>query len=74
MRCSECLVVINMVVMHAVGYIRRTDGLSGCFVGLAPKLVGTVVAVFGSERVAKRLGYGEIVDRRKSETLSDSEL
>lgn len=58
---------------HTVGYIRRTDGLSGCFVGLAPKLAGTVLAVFGSESIAKRLGYGEIADERKSETLSDRE-
>lgn len=59
---------------HLVGYIKRTDGLCGCFVGIGPKLAGMIIGSFGSERIAKRLGYGEIVDTRQTETLTDSEL
>lgn len=61
-------------IFKYVGHIRQADGLSGCFVGLVPKLMGTVVAGFGSERIAKRLGYGEVHSEGRSEDLSDNEF
>lgn len=62
-----------LICLSPAGHIRRTDGFAGCFVGLGPKLMGTIVAAFGAERITKWLGFAEIVDNRRSETLTDRE-
>lgn len=51
-------------------HIKRVDGLSGCYRGLTPKLVGSIVGVIGSKRVADKLGLDEI-DENESKDESD---
>ncbi|XP_017057813.1 mitochondrial carrier homolog 2 [Drosophila ficusphila] len=43
-------------IFQYAGHIRRIDGFYGCYRGLAPKLVGSLVAMVVSERVADSLG------------------
>lgn len=52
-------------------HIKTVDGLAGCYRGLAPKLVGSVVGVIGSKRVADKLGLDEVDD---SDSKDDSEM
>lgn len=40
-------------------HIKNVDGLYGCYRGLTPKLIGSVVGVIGSKRVAEKLGLEE---------------
>lgn len=42
-----------------VKHIKKVDGLSGCYRGLTPKLIGSIVGVVGSKRVAEKLGLDE---------------
>lgn len=56
---------------HTVKHIKKVDGLSGCYRGLTPKLVGSVVGVIGSKRVAEKLGLDENDD---NESKDESEL
>lgn len=51
-------------------HIKRVDGFSGCYRGLTPKLVGSIVGVIGSKRVADKLGLDEI-DENESKDESD---
>lgn len=37
-------------------HIKTVDGLSGCYRGLTPKLIGSVIGVIGSQKVMDRLG------------------
>lgn len=52
-------------------HIKKVDGLSGCYRGLTPKLVGSVVGVIGSKRVAEKLGLDECDE---NESKDESEL
>lgn len=45
--------------MYVVKHIKSVDGLSGCYRGLTPKLIGSVAAVIGSEKVAAKFGFSE---------------
>ncbi|GAB0089855.1 mitochondrial carrier homolog 2 [Sergentomyia squamirostris] len=45
-------------IFQYVRYIRSTDGYAGCFRGLMPKLLGTVMSSIGSERIARHFGLG----------------
>lgn len=56
---------------NTVKHIKKVDGLSGCYRGLTPKLVGSVVGVIGSKRVAEKLGLDESDD---NESKDESEL
>ncbi|XP_055690993.1 mitochondrial carrier homolog 2 [Lutzomyia longipalpis] len=55
-------------IFQYVKYIRGVDGYSGCFRGLAPRLVGTVVSTLGSERIAKHFGC---VEEKESSDYDD---
>lgn len=57
-------------IFQYAGYILKTDGLSGCYRGLAPKLAGSIVGSLCSERIADRLGVATTADDSKD----DSEL
>lgn len=46
--------------MFVVKHIKSVDGLSGCYRGLSPKLLGSVVSVIGTKKVADKLGLVEI--------------
>lgn len=52
-------------------HIKSVDGLSGCYRGLTPKLIGSVVGVIASKRVAEKLGLDENDD---NEGKDESEL
>lgn len=52
-------------------HIKRCDGLSGCYRGLTPKLVGSIVGVIASKRVADKLGLDEIDE---SDSKDDAEI
>lgn len=58
----------------SVKYIKRVDGLVGCYRGLGPKIIGTVVSSIGSEKIALKLGFERIPDDNKDESeLSEEE-
>lgn len=59
------------MINHTVKHIKRVDGLSGCYRGLTPKLVGSIVGVIASKRVADKLGLDEIDE---NESKNDSEI
>lgn len=52
-------------------HIKNVDGLAGCYRGLTPKLVGSVIGVIGSKRVAEKLGLDE---NDENESKDESEL
>lgn len=70
---NKSLLIKYIMVFYLVSYIKRTDGLAGCYVGLAPQLIGTIVAMVGSEKIANRLGYKE-EPNRSGGTKTDQEL
>lgn len=46
----------------------------GCYRGLGPKVVGTIVSSIGSEKIALKLGFETIPDDDKNEIeLSEEE-
>lgn len=47
------------------------DGFNGCYRGLAPKLIGSIVGVVASKRVADKLGLNE---NDESDSKDDSEI
>lgn len=47
------------------------DGFYGCYRGLSPKLVGSIVSVVGSKKVADKLGLSE---NDETEQKEDSEM
>lgn len=55
-------------------HIKRVDGLSGCYRGLTPKLVGSIVGVIGSKRVADKLGLDDIDEIDESGSKDESEI
>lgn len=54
-----------------MGYIRRMDGITGCYRGLTPKLLGNIASVLGSEKIAEQLGLGVPPEK---EDVNDDEL
>lgn len=58
-------------VFQYVSYIKGIDGLSGCYRGLTPKLLGNVVSVLSSEKIAEQLGLGATPEK---EDVNDDEL
>lgn len=54
-------------------HIKRVDGFAGCYRGLTPKLVGSVVGVIGSKRVADKLGLEELEEKDENE-LTEQEM
>ncbi|KAH8274983.1 hypothetical protein KR018_005141 [Drosophila ironensis] len=61
-------------IFQYAGHIRRVDGFYGCYRGLAPKLVGSVVAMVVSERVADKLHLEQPDEIKEDYGLSDEEL
>lgn len=59
-----CAVVFSFTliisVVLVVNYIRKVDGLAGCYRGLAPKIFGNILGSIGSERIAIKLGFGQV--------------
>ncbi|XP_055322263.1 mitochondrial carrier homolog 2 [Sitodiplosis mosellana] len=58
-------------IFQYVKHIKKVDGLAGCYRGLTPKLVGSVIGVIGSKRVAEKFGLD---DNDDNESKDDSEL
>lgn len=55
-------------------HIKSVDGLYGCYRGLTPKLIGSVVSVIGTKKVAGKLGLNDDSEKNeKDEELSDEE-
>lgn len=54
-----------------VKHIKSVDGLSGCFRGLTPKIIGSVVSVIGSKKIANKFVSDLIVE---NEDKDDTEL
>lgn len=52
-------------------HIKRVDGFYGCYRGLTPKLVGSIIGVIGSKRVADKLGLDEA---EENESKDDSDI
>lgn len=59
----------------SVKYIKRVDGLAGCYRGLTPKLLGQVAGTFGSEKVMRKFGYdpNELDDDKDESELTEEE-
>lgn len=55
----------------AAGHIKKMDGFIGCYRGLAPKLVGSIVGSICSERIADKLGLAVVIDE---DTKDDADL
>lgn len=55
-----------------VGHIKSVDGFIGCYRGLTPKLVGSVLSSHFSEKVADKLGMATVDDSEK-EDMTDEE-
>lgn len=56
-------------------HIKKVDGFSGCYRGLTPKLIGSVVGVIGSQKVLDRFGLDVIAENDDKDEceLSDAE-
>lgn len=57
-----------------VKHIKNVDGLSGCYRGLTPKLVGSLVGVIVSQKVLDGLGFEvnvETEDKDECELTDD---
>lgn len=63
--------VFWFIDITAVKHIKKVDGLSGCYRGLAPKLIGSVVSVIGSKRIAEKLGLDDEYDGDESKDSSE---
>lgn len=61
-------------IFQYAGHIRQIDGFYGCYRGLAPKLVGSVVALVVSERVADKLGLDKPDEIKDDLDLSEEEM
>lgn len=53
-----------------VKHIKSVDGLVGCYRGLTPKLIGTVVSVIGSKKVADSLEL-DVFDANESKDSAE---
>lgn len=42
-----------------VKHIKKVDGFSGCYRGLTPKLVGSVVSVLVTKRITEKFGFDD---------------
>lgn len=64
----------EITIFFTVKYIKKVDGLAGCYRGLAPKVIGSIVSSVGSEKIAIKLGFEKIPDDNKDEReLTDEE-
>lgn len=59
--------------VFTVKHIKSVDGLSGCYRGLTPKLVGSIVGAIGSSKVANKLGLAK-EEHRESEEFDGTEV
>ncbi|XP_055910394.1 mitochondrial carrier homolog 2 [Eupeodes corollae] len=55
-------------IFQYAGYIRQMDGFFGMYRGLTPKLVGSIVGMLCSERIADKLG---LPAEKNDESISD---
>ncbi|XP_031618517.1 mitochondrial carrier homolog 2 [Contarinia nasturtii] len=46
-------------IFEYVRHIKSVDGMFGCYRGLSPKLLGTLVSVFATARIERKLGLCE---------------
>lgn len=68
--CFWATVIVFLFMVLLVNYIRKVDGLVGCYRGLAPKIFGNILGSLGSERVAAKLGFGQAhVDPTQSQLI-----
>ncbi|KAH8342353.1 hypothetical protein KR059_002775 [Drosophila kikkawai] len=61
-------------IFQYAGHIRRIDGFYGCYRGLAPKLVGSIVALVVSDRVADKLGLAPPEEIKDDINQTDEEM
>lgn len=56
-------------------HIKSVDGISGCYRGLTPKIIGSIVSVIGSKKVADKLQLDEpdANDSKDSDELTEDE-
>lgn len=69
---GQATLVLPNVFTYA-GHIRKTDGLMGCYRGVWPKLIGNVLASYGSDKVAEKIGL-DIAEPCKDEAAGDCQL
>lgn len=60
-------------IFQYAGYIKSIDGFFGCYRGLTPKLVGSVVGAVCSERIVNKLGMPGNPDDGKDESEMSEE-
>lgn len=56
-------------------HIKSVDGFYGCYRGLTPKLIGSIVSVIGTKKVADKLELDEADgnDSKDSDELTEEE-
>ncbi|XP_017864177.1 PREDICTED: mitochondrial carrier homolog 2 [Drosophila arizonae] len=64
------IMVLPNIFQYA-GHIKRVDGFYGCYRGLAPKLVGSVLSMVISERCAEKLELTQREDKDESELTEE---
>jgi mitochondrial carrier len=50
-----------------VSHIKSVDGLYGCYRGLAPKLLGSIISTNLSEHIADKMGFAKVDEEEKDE-------
>ncbi|XP_068141995.1 mitochondrial carrier homolog 2 [Drosophila tropicalis] len=61
-------------IFQYAGHIRKIDGFYGCYRGLAPKLVGSVLSMVVSERVTQELGLNPPEEIKDESDLTEEEV
>lgn len=64
---SALLLVSNKTDQLPAGYIRKTDGLAGCYRGLTPRLIGSFLGTFAAERIADKLKLAAVTDEEEAQ-------
>ena len=55
----------------SVSHIKSVDGLSGCYRGLSPKLLGNIVSTHFSEQIADKLGMAKVDENEKDDMTEE---
>ncbi|XP_067646571.1 mitochondrial carrier homolog 2 [Eurosta solidaginis] len=61
-------------IFQYAGYIRKIDGFYGCYRGLTPKLVGSIVSMICSEKIADKAGLPWVDDDKDNVNPTNEEL
>ncbi|EDW83599.1 uncharacterized protein Dwil_GK13597 [Drosophila willistoni] len=61
-------------ILQYTAHIKKIDGFCGCYRGLAPKMVGSLISMVVSERLTHQLGFSPQEDVKDNSELSKEEI